>query len=303
MTITLSKSIEAKLLVSFKPSTINCYKKQLTCMTLNDVTETNLKGTIKGLINKFMTTGYSNKKAYINALRNIYKCSDYDEKELDYLNSEFERICKISDGERSEKKENTQEIFHFSWSDLQDSYNTCESKYNQTGTLYDLTNWFISSLISDEQFGVKRIVDMINLTKNNIQENRIVFTAQKNGFEYESLPLSEHILKPLRLLMIANKKQTLILSKKEVKYTSTNFLYRLREVVGNNNVDSQYLRRLWASYLYSLHPTPKQLIRHAYELNHKMDVHMNDYVTEYIEDEIEIIKVCRFIKLTKWIEV
>ena len=120
--ITLAKSIETKLLLSFKPSTVHCYKKQLTCMNLKDVTENSLKGNIKQIIDSFMMQNYSNKKAYINALRNIYKCSNYDNEELKYLNSEFEGICKISDDARIEKKNNNPEVFTYSWGDLQDCY-------------------------------------------------------------------------------------------------------------------------------------------------------------------------------------
>jgi hypothetical protein len=302
MTIQLSHTIEQRLLANRKATTIYTYKRQLKCLGLSDINEQTLKGNIKTLIDTFMTKNYSTPKVYINALLNVYQVSEHDEDELNYLKSQFENICKSSDAKRQIKKEEQQEeLFTFTWHDLQSTYKHWEETYNSNPTLYNLTNWFIISLLSDEQFGIKRSVDIINLSKANINDDSISFTAQKNNFKYQSQPLSEHILRPLKLLMIQNKKQTLILTSSGIKYNTNNFLHRLKEVL-RDNVNSQYLRRLWASYQYSKHPSPKELMRQAYELNHSIEMHLSDYVSEYNTADYKVLKVCKFKKQTIWVK-
>jgi hypothetical protein len=300
MTITLSPTLKALLLANRKESTVNTYMRQLKCLGLSNINEQTLKGNIKNIVDTFMTKGYSTPKVYINALLNVYQVSDYDADELEYLKSEFNRICEVSDKTRQTKKEQSNTVFSFDWDDLQRTYQHWEDTYNETPTLHNLTNWFIIALISDEEFGVKRSVDIINLTKANIKDDTIAFKAQKNKFVYQSLSLSQHILKPMHLLMIQNRKQTLILTPGGVKYNTNNFLFRLKEVL-RSDINSQYLRRLWASYHYSKHPTAKQLLRQAYELNHSIDIHLSDYVSEYETGKIKFIREYRFKKRTTWI--
>jgi len=295
----LSSSILSQLLETKKESTINTFKRQLKCLGLNVIDENTLKGNIKTTIDEFMKKGYSTPKVYINALLNVYKVSNYDETEMKYLEKEFQRICISSDKEREIRKDEQQsEAFDVTWEDLQDKYKEHELKYMNNPSLYNLTNWFICSLYSDDQFGAKRSIDIINLTKSNVKENIISFKAQKNNFIFESLPLSNHILKPLQLLMSKNDKQTLILTKKGMKYDTNNFLHRLKEVFG---VDSQYMRRLWASYQYSKHPSPKELLRQAYELNHTIEIHLSDYVGDYkTKEKITFGEKYKFRKTTIW---
>jgi hypothetical protein len=302
MTIQLSHTIEQRLLAIRKATTVYTYKRQLKCLGISEITEQSLKGNIKSLVDKFMTKNYSTPKVYINALLNVYQVCEFDEEELKYLKSQFDNICKSSDEMRQIKKEQQQsDLFTFTWDDLQRLYKHWEEIYNSNPTPYNLTNWFIISLLSDEQYGIKRTIDLINLSKANIKNNTICFTAQKNNFKYESLQLSAHIMRPLTLLMIQNKKQTLILTSSGMRYTTNNFLHRLKEVL-QSNVNSQYLRRLWASYQYSKHPTPKELIRQAYELNHDISTHLSDYVSEYNTADYKVLKVYKFKKQTTWVK-
>ena len=298
MPINLSSNLMALLLACRKESTVNTYMRQLKCLGLTDIDEHSLRGNIKSIVDTFMAKRYSTPKVYINALLNVYQVSQYDKEELDYLKSEFNKICDTSDKERQSKKEQSNTVLSFDWEDLQRIYKHWEDTYNENPTLHNLTNWFIIALLSDEQFGVKRSIDIINLTKANIIDNTITFKAQKNNFAYQSLPLSQHILKPMHLLMIKNFKQTLILTSSGIRYTTNNFLHRLKEVL-QGDVNSQYIRRLWASYTYSKHPTAKQLLRQAYELNHSIDVHLSDYVSEY-KTKIKFIRTYRFKRQTTW---
>lgn len=282
----LSQSILNKLLETKKATTIETYKRQLKCLGLKEINESTLKGTVKGIVDEFMKKGYSTPKVYINALLKVYQVSEHDKEELLYLKQEFKRICDESDDERRQKKQEKQaDGFEFTWGDVKECYEKMKKIYNEKPTLYNLTNWFISAIYSDDSFGVKRTIDIINLTKSNINKDVIEFTANKNNFHYKSLPLSSHILTPLLLLMSKNQKETLILTKSGLKYSTNNFLHRLHEIFGSN-IDSQYLRRLWASYHYSKNPTAKDLLRQAYELNHSIEMHLTDYVSEYTTDEI-----------------
>lgn len=298
----ISSFILTQLLETKRESTVNTYKRQLKCLGLDFIDENTLKGNIKEIVTNFMKKRYSTPKVYINALLNVYKVSNYDKEELNYLEEEFKGVCKTSDNTRENKKSEQQaEEFILTWDDLQNKYKEHEEIYYNNPTIYNLTNWFICSLYTDSQFGPKRSIDIINLTKYNFNNNKISFTAQKNNFQYESLSLSNHILKPLILLINENKKQTLILTSKGIKYDTNNFLHRLKEIFGVK-ITCQMLRRIYASYMYSKHPTPKELLRQAYELNHSIEMHLTDYVSEYNPEKIIFGKIYKFKKITvcKW---
>ena len=300
MPTNISSTLKALLLAKRKETTVNTYMRQLKCLGLSDINEQTLIGNIKNIVDTFMTKGYSTPKVYINALLNVYQVSEYDNEELEYLKTEFNKICEISDVNRQVKKEQSSDAFSFDWVDLQTTYEHWEDTYNNNPTLHNLTNWFITALLSDEEFGVKRTIDIINLRKSNINGNTICFKAQKNNFKYQSMQLSEHILKPMRLLMIHNNMQTLILTPSGTRYNTNNFLHRLKEVT-RSDVNSQYLRRLWASYTYSKHPTAKQLLRQAYEMNHDISTHLKDYVSEYASNEVKVIGTYRFKRQSAWV--
>jgi hypothetical protein len=304
MTIKISKKIENGLLASKKVSTVEIYKRQLKCMGLTEITEYNLNGKIKKIVDDFMKMEYKNPKAYINALLNVYQLCNYEPDELEYLKNEFTDICKICDTQRMNNTETTdKKDFTCNWNEIQLKYLKAKEKYENKPNQYNLISWFIASLYSDDNFGVKRTIDIINLKKSNIVENKIFLVTEKNKFNYESKELSERILTPLNKIIenIDNNNSYLITTTNNRKYTTNNFLYRLKEIFGN--VDSQMLRRLWASYQYSKHPAPKELLRHAYELNHSIEIHLNDYVTEYNEDIINWGDSYKFRKITKWVRV
>lgn len=301
--IPISPAIKKVMMKTLKESSINTYLRQLKCLGLSEVTLASLKGNIANILNPDTLNKYANSKIYVNALLNVYKCVDYDEEEMSFLKAQFDSYATKSDNHRKQKKEESQAIgyFHFDWEDLQDCYEYWQEQYASDHTTKSLTNWFITALYSDEQFGAKRPVDICNLRREHIIDNKIVFTSQKNQFKYESLPLSKHILEPLTELLLRNKKQTLILTPNSTKYAPDNFYRRLKQVLRTDDANAQYLRRLWASYKYDQKPSISELRRQAYELTHEIGTHCNDYVQDY--RVFQIIKTMTFRKTTKYIRV
>lgn len=291
----LDNNIEEELLKTKKKSTVETYKRQLKCFGLSSISKDNLRGNIKLLVDGLIIKNYVNSKIYINALLNVYKYSNYDVDELEMLKNIYIEECFKSDIERKENKAENNEI-NYSWNEVQRIYLKCREKYFLNPSHYNLTNWLIASLYSDESFGIKRTIDIINLKKKNIVNDEICFIAEKNKFSYESGKLSKRILKPLTLILkkIIDDNDFLILTINNAPYTTNNFLKRLKDIFGE--VNSQEMRKLWASYKYSQHPDPKELLRHAYELNHDIKTHLSDYVMKYDIEKIIWIEKIKFKK-------
>ena len=119
--IPLCLKIEAKLLQTKKPSTIMTYTKQLKCLGLSSVDESNLKGHIQQYIDNLETKGYKNSKCYVNALLRAYESVDYDSGEMNLLQQCYKNHCKTSEAERKQKKEDF-DYFFFTWDCLQERY-------------------------------------------------------------------------------------------------------------------------------------------------------------------------------------
>eukprot|EP00037_Helgoeca_nana_P014393 m.134300 g.134300 ORF g.134300 m.134300 type:complete len:152 (-) comp22528_c0_seq9:2073-2528(-) len=92
---------------------------------------------------------------------------------------------------------------------IQKYLDTLEQSNLDTKKPHQLAHWLIIALYCDEDFGAKRPVDICNLQRSNIQGDCIVFTAQKNNFKYESEPLSDHILEPLRAILSSRPQRSL----------------------------------------------------------------------------------------------
>ena len=284
------------------------FKRQLRCLGLTDISEATLKGNIASILNEEILSQYSNPKIYVNALLNCYKCVKYDEDEMSYLKQQFEKYAIKSDTQRKQKKQESDVIdyFYYDWGDLQECCQKWKAEYHRFKTHSALVNWCLIALYSDEEFGAKRPIDICHLSKHSIKDNKIHFTAKKNGFKYESHPLSEHILEPLTLLLEKNSlvnSPNLLITQKFFKFTPENLHHRLKQVLGREDVNFQYLRRLWASYKYNRHPSAKELLNQRYELNHEANTHLTDYVQDY--KTFVIVKTIRFKKViyttTKWI--
>ena len=296
--IPLCLKIEAKLLQTKKPSTIMTYTKQLKCLGLSSVDESNLKGHIQQYIDTLESKGYKNSKCYVNALLRTYECVDYDTDEINLLKHQYENHCNTSDAKRQQKKDDF-DYFFLSWRDLQHRYEYWRNMCKHYPTRDNYTCWLLCALYSDEHFGAKRSIDIVNLTRNSIKGNCIEFTACKNNFQYKSQPLSNHILEPLNFVLNSHSKQTVLLTPSGCKFSTDYFRKRFRLVMGEDGVNTQYIRQLWASWKYSKRPSAKELMNHCYELNHSADKHLSDYVQEY--RTIKVIKTLKFKRPIRWV--
>ena len=299
-----AQSILAKL-SHMKQSTINVRGRQLKMLGFSSIDENTLKGKIENAIETIESRNLANKKVYYHALLTVYKVSNHDNKELEYLEEKTLEAGKTTDKEREIKKENKyNESFNITWEQLKNTYYKLEKQCEEYPQNYNLARqWLLCALYSDNEFGPKRPVDIVNLKWDSIKENKINFTAIKNGFEYTSKPLSEYIFKPLIHIKKFNKGKHVFTSDKGLKYEVDSLNKTVLKKMLNTTF--QELRQLYASYMYSLKPSPKELMRHAYELNHSLIVHIEDYVREYNEDyhEIQVLGKYRFKKITKYIMV
>ena len=297
----IENKIFLKLAEKFSSNSIKTWSRTLKSIGMLKVCEETLKGHIKSLIDTIKEKNCKSNKPYINAFRNCYLCCEYDKKEMDYLVSEWEESCNTADKERKQDKDKQREEhtgFDIKWSDIKNIHKVVDSKTSKSVYIHsEVMEWLITSLYSDDTFGVKRCIDIVNLKRENIINNKIIFTSQKNKFKYESKPLSNHILEPLNYVLMNTTSKYIITNNKRLKITADVLTKRLNKIFGHS---SQYLRRLWASYHYSKQPTAQELINQAYELTHSIDTHLNDYVLAYDEDDYEILGIYTFIEISKF---
>jgi hypothetical protein len=280
----LCPSIHQTLLETKKQSSINVMQRSVKCIGLTSIFEETLKGNIKIYLHTLEGRNLKNKKIYVNALLNFYKCVNYDPTEMEFLTKYFTQQCSTTDRKRKEAKERSDEThwFRYNWDDLQETYQMWKRSYENSKSLFHLHNWLIVALYSDQSFGAKRPIDICNLKRSHIKGDRICFTAQKNNFNYESQPLSEHILEPLREVLKQTKGEALIVNTNSGRaHTPDTFYKRFKVAIGDDDINAQKIRRLWASYKYSHHPSARELLRHSYELNHNPTTHLEDYVMPY----------------------
>ena len=298
----LTNQIFLKLAEKFSANSINIWSRTLKAIGMSEVSQDTLKGHIKELIEAIKAKNYKSNKPYINALRNCYLCVDYDEDELKYLLSEWELACDTSDKSRKQDKDKQREEhtgFDIRWDDIQEEHEKIEARTGKNVYIHsDAIDWLVSALYSDEDFGIKRCIDIINLKRENIVDNKIVFKSQKNKFVYESKTLSNRILEPLKFVLDNTTSEYIITNNKRQKISSESMTYKLNKLFG---CSCQYLRRLWASYHYAIQPTAQQLIRQAYELNHSIDTHLNDYVLAYDKRDYKVLGVYRFKKVHSYV--
>jgi hypothetical protein len=258
-------------------------------------TQENFKGKIKQYIEAIEKGNYKNNKIYFNVLKVFYSCCEYDKEEMKILDNKYKNACVKCDNERQETKTNEDtEHFKICYWELQAMRDLHKKTYKTYGLFSDLINWLISALYCDENFGPKRPIDIINLRRENIdiKNRKIMFTAVKNNFKYESEPLSDEIWEPLKIVYDKNYKSYLLLSSTLNKFSVETFNYRFKKYVFKSlNINPQICRRLYASYHWS-EATPKQLLKQAYELNHTIGVHIESYISPY--KDYKFIKTVKF---------
>jgi hypothetical protein len=271
---------------NYKKSSINTYKSILKAIKLEDCTEKNLKGNIIDLCDRIEESKFKNAGVYYNIVLLLYKLCDYNEDEMTYLKDKCLKAIKKADNIRKNEKLNYDENrFEYNLSDVQKVRNKLREKAVLTKDKNDYIDLLISALYSDDKFGPKRAIDIMNLKWDNFDyKNRILkFTTIKNNFDYESKPLSDEIFNPLELLYHLRSKHQpyIILTKKNEKFERQNFGKRFKQIFEElPKLNFQNIRTLWASSSYKKsNGDIKAVVNHAYELNHNMSSHFSSYLS------------------------
>lgn len=280
--MSLTQKLEAT--GKYKPNSIKSYKKNLKVLGLVDPLERDLKGNILNLIKKIKDGNYKNDKVYYNSLKLVYKLSNYDEIEMTILNKELEKANTKSDKERKEKKiEYNPERFKYNLSDVQKIRDEMKEIFNKSRKPEDLVNWLLASLYSDNEFGPKRMVDIMNLKWEHFDHDnkQIKFTSEKNGFKYTSKELSDDIFNPLEILFYLKlNKEYILTTKKNEPFGRQNIGKRFKQVFKDlPELNGQNIRTLWASEKYSKSNKIKDVLEQAFELTHTIQAHYASYLS------------------------
>jgi integrase len=269
---------------NYKKNSIQTYKKILKVIGLEDATEEDLKGKIPDIINKIKAGKYKNDKVYYNAVYLIYNLCNFDKNEMDLVKIEYKKSNKKNDIERRDSKiEYKSERFKYTLSDVQKVREKYKELYNKNKKPIDAVNYLLASLSCDDNFGPKRMVDLMNLKWSNVDiENRqIKFTAEKNDFKYTSKELSDDIFNPLELLYYLKlNKEYVLVTKKNEPFGRQNISKRFKQIFKDlPGLNSQNIRSLWASEKYAKSNKIKDVLEHAYELNHTIQSHYSSYLS------------------------
>ncbi|DAC81794.1 TPA_asm: yRec [Monosiga MELD virus 2] len=282
----LSTSIIQQLNKTYKESSLKQMMSRMKQLTSDAyIDEDYLKGKIKEIHEEIQKRNYKNNKVYYNTLHKIYSLCNYDKSELAYLEELLKGSQEQCDNARKVIKDSASIQQGMKWDDLQSVVNSLKDKVCDAKSARD---YLLGCFYSDEAFGPKRIIDIVKLRYKDLIDNeyKIKFTAEKNNFEYESQVLSMRLIEAIEMSRQYTSSPFIIYNLSgNLRVPANTATKALSKALGKFNV--QYIRLLWASYKAKVADDYKELIHHAYELNHSTGMHLDNYCLKYPEDPVE----------------